>query len=232
MKVEMIKGKRRVVMRGLTHIDSAEHFDKLQEELDSYIERGFQIFYESVGEDLEKKISKNEDQVFQFLEFFLKLYPVLGGVVGFEQQDFEYPDEAINADITMQELAQKLVAINFHRNPVFRLFRWALSIKTIQEKLSDPNQYTKFSGKFAGIIQNENLKEEEKPSVVIKMLLTILTGGLMPVVGYYRSKVAMGIVSSSTKNAFVHYGRGHVPLMITILKRLGYQVINLDRSTV
>ena len=112
-KCVLRKDGAEIILQGMTHLAPADFFLRLKEELDEKQKEGYQVYYEQVTqntelpEDLSQKEEGMLDLMFEVARFSFdmpedKKY----GGIKFECREniLKYPEDAINADLSLQEI--------------------------------------------------------------------------------------------------------------------------------
>jgi len=214
----LTKENKTIELQGMIHI-STSNFYQMQQQIIDKLEQTI-IFYEGVKKKEElKNLNFNENQ--KIIEkFFLSLFnflPQLANKIGFSfQKDaLKYPKNAINADISFEELILKLDEVNY---------RPEKSLKMLEE-IKDNDEIVKKIQKSLEKMLNG------KFSILSKIFIKFFSfGKFASIVLHYRNKVAVDIIEkelekNKIEKAFVHYGEAHISGIKKLLKERGWKIV-------
>jgi len=223
------RGDSEIIIQGTHHVAPSEVFKFLSEDMDEKEKNGYGIFYEGIDDSVElrENAAKREKEIHEFLNLLWELFPAMAEGLKYSEQDedLEYPDDAINADAAMSEIVGELYK---------RRFRCGLLVKILKIALNDKN------GNREKII--DSLSKEESDDfwkVFERKLYHIFLWIFMirktnPVFLDYRNKKAIDIIEAARaeknlKKAILYYGSGHISGIASLLKKSGWKVASISK---
>lgn len=202
----------------MIHVAPPQLYEVLQKDLDWAIKHNYQIFFERVKKDpVTRMLTRNQEKIKKFLSLLLGLYPVLAARFGIatQKEKIAYPEDAINADITLDELVEKLDENGFRCD--FLLWFFANldeAVKAeVKKKLSTPRSF------------NAAMDNSEKRSLN-KLVGWFFFRKAIPIILDYRNGVAVAKIreNSDGRNIFIHYGEKHIKGLVGLLEKDGWVV--------
>lgn len=218
-----------MIIQGVIHAAPRKVYALLSKDMDEKIRNGFVVFYEGIdsSEELREGASKREKDIYDLLNLLFELTPAAAEGLRLSEQndDLEYPENAINADIAIGEAVKELYKRKFKCHLIVQILKIALN----EENGGRERLVEKFS--------------KERPVGILKFTATkiyrlfvwiTLDLPAFPVLVDFRNKRAIDIIESSRKeikfkDSILYYGSGHIPGMAKILEKNGWTPVSSQR---
>ena len=218
-RVVLAKEGKEAILQGMIHVESKKLYEYLQKDIEWAEDNQYVFFYETVqGSYPEVFANKNQEQIKAFFVFISEFLPILANSFGMvlQKNAVVYPEDAINADITMSELIKELDTNGFTCRFIVKLLS-LIPKDTLKEALD------KEFGEDISL--NEFIDKSQKKSWA-SWFADFLLRKADPVILDYRNKVAVKsiIEYGNNQNIFVHYGDGHIKGLTSLLEKEGWVV--------
>ncbi len=211
-----------LVLQGMRHVAPTEVYAKIQSEIDTKHRDGYVFLHEGVRKDTdtetEKKWNRDKKNTAKILRILMELYPFVAKLEGGSTQkdSITNPPGSINADIGFGELIHHIYITGFCINSL--LIR-KLTSKTQLEKQKE--------------FMVKNREEKKDTSLLMKFIGWLFFKTFlrkpMSVIIDLRNRVAVDCIERQFINGdnkvYLSYGQAHLPGMLKMLKKNGWEVI-------
>lgn len=225
-RVVLKNGSSEVILQGMSHIAPATFYQHVQQEMNDVTAKGYKVLFEGVMDGTAEEmaaLSDQEKKAAQVLERLTDLYPVIADMDGNKtQREVKYPDDAVRADLNSDKIAQMVVAAGFKSELILGILD-----RVPKESIHTP-----------GMAQAKQKKRSwwYRPFFAIGYFIGNIFG--RAVAWYLFSPVKEVLVdrrdevcvqtleAQGGRNVLIHYGEGHVPGIVKLLKKSGWQVVD------
>ena len=233
-KYTLKKGNQRLILQGVSHVASPELYKVIQKEMDKKIKQGYKVFLEGVSDvpsDLSHYVSKKEYTTARFLRLFFKIDDIKEKfeTVGNQDEELNYPDDVIYADVSFDEIVRVL------EEEKFRYIILWYSLKKVWLSLEKSLEKKKFienlAREFEEMIETFKFKRVDAFKII---LLTPLFKFHLLLLRYpfldFRNRRAVEIIEKNApKRALVHYGEEHISGIKKNLEKKKWELVNSSK---
>ena len=193
------------------------------------IKQGYRFFAEGVDTSVElpPEASDQEHEIAEFFKIIIGL-PSVAAIpkkLEVDNEDIEYPEDTVYADIPFEELVRLSKEKGFKPGFLLPLFKGLLDKKELREELRDAYSETEHRGSLLIFLITPFIEF---------FLWLFLFRKIEPLVVDCRNIVVIDIIEKyiadeDLNKILIHYGEGHVPGMIALLEERGWELVNLSK---
>jgi hypothetical protein len=217
-RVVLTKGNQEAILQGMRHAGPRPAYEKLQRDLDRAAADGYVIFYEGMDAEVdEPPRTPNEAKIRKFFDLVFSLDMSSPGDLGYTSQlyDINYPEDAINADMTNGEFMRRLDE---------RGFTCDLLLSAV-ETVNKQNVQRKVRA-YLEEADRESVNLNDSRSLIGKAVTWLMFRKVDAVALDERNALVVAMIRerANGRNVYVHYGNQHLKGMVALMKRDGWKV--------